>query len=1182
MTAGDWQFHHRELLRNFLKFPSIWENYGNLGGVDLISSFDPIKLLYGVISTFTDYSLAERIVYFWPIIIFSYISIITFGKRTFKDNNIGLLFFSLLYLFNTYILSTQTGFVTYAAAYSLVPIAIYFYQRAIDEPKINLKLVISTALTLYLLYVYEARAGVVCWYLIFVIGLFAFIFHKQQKKIVTIDTLLIGLIFSLLALFSAIPLKFLSSTDLPTTQTLFNAYNTIQDTLSFHSYAWQGDFLKPFANTPFMQLPVTAYFYIIPIILFSIGLYLKSYDYEKRWRIICWLCAGLLGVFLLKQQNEPFGRLYYIAFQKVPTFNLYRESNKFILLLIPLCVVFGFAVTSIAGSINIKLLRFAFLSIIAAAILINVKPLINGDIATVFVPRAIPVAYNQSKAVISKAAANQRSLWIPSLSNWSFFDQTHPGVGLNTTESSNWQNILQPSIKDQSSSIQQIHAVSANYFSALLDASNVKYVFLPNSQQNINELPYTIVSKESYISALDNNKNLKKMKLADGSVYYENNNPSGYIFSSNNVYKLSSYNNLADKYDFISSNLSTNFGFTTDANVKAPSVKDLFENTAPEMSKNGKIGVSLPAKDSKIYENVNQGNIVYQIQNGVISVNLESQSSRSGPLNTQDLINTQLDKNSNYVLGSGSQAYALDQRSNSKRDIGQQSANPTLYKQGNNLVSNSTLNMGLWQSKVSDCNKYDGSPNIHMFLGTDTTMKNNYVELSSIRHSACTGPKTLSVNGNSQYLFKFQYRVKQGTQAAYKLDFGKGHASQEEYLSVSGSAWRTYQKVITVPNGANKLDVLLKSLPNEQDPVQGIVDFTDVGFYPLTIVTSSNADIAPKYIDFTDSSNALELNVSSSSTSNLVPNPSFNKNLWQSKVSDCNNHDNDPMIGMKLDKSSKRGSTNSLELSAKTHVACTSSKYFTVQESKRYSFKFDFQSPNSGRAEYSINFNDVNGTSIGDMDIPITNSDWHTYQSNYVAPYGATTANIEVYAYSAPETGASIVNRYDNFSVVAVPSLEGDYYYVQKTKEVGKPNIAYSSISSTKKKITVTNMTSSFYLNLSESYNQGWVLSSGNKHELVDSHFANDGFINGWYIDYQNLCVRDKSCVRNSDGTYTAHFELIFKPQKYFAYGVFVSGITLVSCILFLLLRSLKGTSQNNTKRSTTYKQYSEQDENTK
>ncbi|MDD4606953.1 MAG: hypothetical protein PHS07_01245 [Patescibacteria group bacterium] len=151
------------------------------------------------------------------------------------------------------------------------------------------------------------------------------------------------------------------------------------------------------------------------------------------------------------------------------------------------------------------------------------------------------------------------------------------------------------------------------------------------------------------------------------------------------------------------------------------------------------------------------------------------------------------------------------------------------------------------------------------------------------------------------------------------------------------------------------------------------------------------------------------------------------------------------------------------------------------------------------------------------------------------------------------------------------------------------PKIEFNKVNPVKYIVNVKNMTESFPLAFLESFHDGWKiyprlsdeqkitndkfvsneiagttqnnnLSEGKFYEnwfkkdlFSDEHFLINGYANAWWIDIDQLKSQNLDFKTNPDGSYDFQIILEFEPQKFFYIGLFVSGITLIGCIGYLV-----------------------------
>lgn len=546
LVAGDWIFHNREFLLEFYRIPQMWDAFWNFGSVDIMPVVDVPQFLYGALAHFFDYALLERIVYFWPILIFSYLGILKLGKMIFQEDKIGLFFFALLFLFNTYILSIQTSFITYANVYALSPIAFYLFIKLLNE-KFNIKNVLFAAFILLLCSFYEPRGLVALSYFL-TLYFFYTIFLAENRKFILSKVssyVLAYTVFIVLNVYWIIPQLFLTfSNKVVSTNNVFVAFNSLLDSFAFHSYAWQGNIFEDFSMVAFHKNDPSFYFFIITVLTFSSILFFKKLK-DKSF-VLFLLFSSLTGVFLLKQQNQPFGAIYEWLFQHLPTFNLFRESNKFVLFFLPISLLFGLSVSFLASKMKVRPMKYTFLFVVSFLVLMNIWPIINQQIQGVFINRSMPADY----IILNKFILNQRnysrSLFVPRSSNWAINTNNHPKISqVDVIE--NWVDTSGKIPNDQSIMSMFEH----DYSDVLLDLFSVSYVIVPiRDTANDDDFFKYYGKREFFIDELDKIPYLKRIDIGTEELaVYENENFRPHIYTTSNRETI--YSNVPfEKMDF--------------------------------------------------------------------------------------------------------------------------------------------------------------------------------------------------------------------------------------------------------------------------------------------------------------------------------------------------------------------------------------------------------------------------------------------------------------------------------------------------------------------------------------------------------------------------------------------------------------------------------------------------------
>ena len=142
------------------------------------------------------------------------------------------------------------------------------------------------------------------------------------------------------------------------------------------------------------------------------------------------------------------------------------------------------------------------------------------------------------------------------------------------------------------------------------------------------------------------------------------------------------------------------------------------------------------------------------------------------------------------------------------------------------------------------------------------------------------------------------------------------------------------------------------------------------------------------------------------------------------------------------------------------------------------------------------------------------------------------------------------------------------HIYMTKEQETIYQELPYKKVDFEQKnpseyKIHLKNISSSFYLNFSESYHPDWGVKIGNfnwfsaileKNYFLkgENHIKNNAGLNSFYIDLSSISSNN-NCTKNEDGSYNVDLTLYFKPQSYFYLGLIISGITLIGITGYLV-----------------------------
>lgn len=514
LIAHDWPLLFPES-RQFNPLTLSWDymGQGGLGGpafktfwIDLYTNF-----IYFVSNNLNiPWWLSQRIFWVIPFIILSIFSSYKFSTLFIK-NSILRSVSSIIYSFNTYILLIIAGGqFGIAFSYALAPLSLFRF--IILSQELNMRNSILFGLVYGLLIATDPRIA-----LILLIGQF-FWFITFIRRTKSLKFYLLGFLISfLINSYWILPLIFFrNSSD------VFSSYSSLQEVkfLSFANFSNALSFLHPnwpeniFGKVYFLDPK----FLVIPVLAFSSLLLLKkTMKQPSNQTVLFFSILAIVGVFLGKGANEPFGQFYLFLFQNFPGFSLFRDSTKFFILI---AISYSILIPYFLENLN----KFKRLAIVVFVFywLIILKPGWDGQLSGIFKPKEIPREYLTLNEIIKNDNSFYRTLWIPVRQKYGFFSPTHPAIDYEALKSKIEEDILQ-------------------------DLS-IRYVVVPQDSEGEIFLRDRKYNEKLYIKTLKKIEDLKwlrKVKNFGKLVVFEVNNPKDHFWSPSAT--------LGINYKFISS-----------------------------------------------------------------------------------------------------------------------------------------------------------------------------------------------------------------------------------------------------------------------------------------------------------------------------------------------------------------------------------------------------------------------------------------------------------------------------------------------------------------------------------------------------------------------------------------------------------------------------------------------------
>jgi hypothetical protein len=592
----------------------------------------------------------------------------------------------------------------------------------------------------------------------------------------------------------------------------------------------------------------------------------------------------------------------------------------------------------------------------------------------------------------------------------------------------------------------------------------------------------------------------------------------------------------------------------------------------------GTFNQTVPA-GSKLYSNTSYAMVFYELAGDRLTLYadtpgnllLNNEALRGNAEGRRPLMQLSVDAAKDYYISTGGTVLPLERDQLQQLGVANEGDKlEILTATSSNLVQNGSFEQKLWQETVGDCNNYDSHGAVKMQRTTKTAGKGKAaLELGAIKHDACTST-TVKLAANEQYLLRFDYQSPNAQTANFFLSYGTDDARfAKGFRAITDDNWHTATQLITTPDQAGDARLFFYAL--EQDGKQETINrYDDVSLVRLEkaeqFVLPATENPYRQIATIGDAEQKLTFQATGYTYENLLANPSFEHGPWQHKVSDCNNYDSRPDIGMRLFSKGSKGD-KSLELSARRHDACARTTA-NVGEDTDYLLTFDYQADGAKHYGYALSFDDPQAAVTREQFGAKAGQGWQRASFKVRTPARASALTLYLYAFEGG--GKRNTVRYDNVQLVELPDFNDRFYAVQEPQQQLKTpeNIQFAGGRPFRKDITVTGASTPFFLMLSETYNPKWRLELAsartnnvparwlpNNDAGALKPFETSGYMNGWLVDPAKLCAQQNdSCKKQSDGTYDLRLVAEFAPQRWFGIAAMASWLTVFGSIVYLLL----------------------------
>lgn len=516
IALGDWQFVSDHQLEGWFPFPSTWRNDIDLGGyagpsLNWMITF----VLYGWLHHFgLHWPLIERLIWFWPTVILSFVGMSLYTRELFGSRWAALAG-GVMFALGSYPLSLALGLeMSLYRAMVTIPLCAWIVLRYARAP--SLRWALAFLLSFALLTWTEIRmafvGGIVCAAVFFTFS------HEGRLSLTNFLRMLLSLVvFAIVELvlnaYWILPVAWPQGRpELPSglVGNYITDYYTPQHTLAgIVAFATTNGLPTRGGSVPWLEIFVPAF-----------AVYALVSTTRRRAAFFCGVC-WLIGSTLAKGANAPLPWIDTTAFAIIPGFSLFRDPSKWypIILMgvVPLAAStvenFYAQISSIrfarASSVG-YLARAVATAVIFAVGIATFAPASTGPISGgALAVSAVPSSEARLNAYVESDRNFGRVLWFPVAGRYASSSSLHPVVSasnfvaqMDANEALYTANFA---MFDQPTAFRSVRNAGIAYFVIPTDEVDPSFYFYG-------------ISRDALRRAFDQLPWLKRLHVADRSV----------------------------------------------------------------------------------------------------------------------------------------------------------------------------------------------------------------------------------------------------------------------------------------------------------------------------------------------------------------------------------------------------------------------------------------------------------------------------------------------------------------------------------------------------------------------------------------------------------------------------------------------------------------------------------------
>lgn len=507
LSSGDWPYLYKENIEAFsiLKPPFLW-----------VDPYYQLTAKIGIIVFSLSWEVTEKIFWFYPFLIISILSswIFCFGsfKKILKEHDAHLasVIGTMLYTTNTYILMiVGGGQMGVALSYAFAPLVLHLFFSLLENNKRNFSLLVALLLASSLQLMFDPRIYLVTLSIVFLLY-FINVFFERSFLSSTFDMIIV-LVFSLiLNSFWILPNLFNYNVQYDEAasafEVVFLSFANFSNTISLLHPNWPENI---FGKVYFMR----SEFLLLPIIAFASLVFIERSKKIDAKIVIFYACIAIIGSFLAKGTNPPFGEVYQFL-SALPGFMMFRDPTKFFLLIIiAFSILIPFSLFRLGSFIEKRTkIRYVLPAIIVLFLLywsLLLFPALSMSLNGTFKPKVVPQEYISLKYFIQGQKDNFNILWVPQRQRFGFASREHSAINSIDTLGQVKTVKLQKLFQKKETQLQ-------------LQKEGVRYVIVPYDSEKeifLKDHKYNQKEKDAVVSILDSISWLKRVPI--GSDFKE-------------------------------------------------------------------------------------------------------------------------------------------------------------------------------------------------------------------------------------------------------------------------------------------------------------------------------------------------------------------------------------------------------------------------------------------------------------------------------------------------------------------------------------------------------------------------------------------------------------------------------------------------------------------------------------